>query len=59
MNDFGALVSTIFEGIWTIAQFPIFKEYINGAYVVIRPLDIVLFGMLGSALVFVIKKFIM
>lgn len=59
MNDFGILVKQIFDAIWTIAQFPIFHEYINGAYIVIRPLDIALFGMLGSALAFVIKKFIM
>lgn len=59
MNDFGVLVSSIFDAIWTIAQIPIFKEYINGVYVVIRPLDIALFGMLGSALVYIIKKFIM
>lgn len=58
MNDFGVLVSNIFDAIWTIAQFPIFKEYINGVYVVIRPLDIALFGFLGSALVYVIKKFL-
>lgn len=58
MNDFGTLVRMMFDAIWTIAQVPIFKEYINGVYVVIRPLDIALFGMLGSALVFVIKKFI-
>lgn len=59
MNDFGILVSTIFNAIWNIAQVPIFKEFINGYYVVIRPLDIALFGMLGSALAYVIKKFIM
>lgn len=59
MGDFGILVSNIFDAIWTIAQIPIFTEYIHGAYVVIRPLDIFIFGLLGSALSFVVKKFIM
>lgn len=59
MSDFGTLVTNIFDAIWTIARIPIFKEYVNGLYVVICPLDIAMFCMIGSALLYVIKKFIM